>query len=179
MKKVLILATSYRKNGNSAALAREFARGATESGNEVEIVYLADCDIAFCRGCFACKYTGKCVIDDDARLVAEKMRLCDVLVFATPVYYYCVSGQLKTMIDRANPLYGGDYKFTDVYLLAAAAEDEPYTAEGARVAVQGFVDCYERSRLAGDVFAGGVDAVGDIQGHAALAKAYATGKSVG
>lgn len=178
MKNILILASSYRKNGNSSTLANEFARGAIESGNQVETVYLCDNKITFCRGCLACQKTQKCVIADDAVTIAEKMKNADILVFATPVYYYSVSGQLKTMIDRANPLYSSDYKFREVYLLASAAENEDSAVEGTVKAVQGFVDCYERSALAKVIFAGGVNSVGDIAGHTALTEAYITGKSI-
>ena len=106
------------------------------------------------------------------------MHDADVLVFATPVYYYCVSGQLKTMLDRANPLYDTDYAFTKAYLLATAAEDAPETFEGTEKAVQGWVDCFPRCTLAGTVFAGGVNDVGEIAGHPALEQAYRMGKEV-
>lgn len=177
-KNVLIISSSYRKKSNSCMLAEQFARGAKESGNNVETVYLADKKIAFCRGCMACQKTLKCVIRDDAVEIAEKMKNADVLVFATPVYYYGISGQLKTMIDRANPVYNSEYRFRDVYLLATAAEDEEYTFDGTEKAVQGFVDCYEKSRLVGTVFAGGVDEEGSIAGHEALDRAFAMGKNL-
>lgn len=106
------------------------------------------------------------------------MHDADVLVFATPVYYYSVSGQLKTMLDRANPLYGTDYAFSKVYLLATAAEDESGTVEGTEKAVQGWVDCFPRCQLAGTVFAGGVNGIGDIIGHPALEQAYQIGKEI-
>lgn len=178
MKNVLLIGASYRKNGNSNALLKEFARGASESGNAVETVYLSEHKIAFCRGCLACQKTLRCVIGDDANEIAEKMKNADVLVFATPVYYYSISGQLKTMIDRANPLYLSDYRFRDVYLLATAAEDDESAVEGAVKAVEGFVDCYEHANFKGVVFAGGVNSVGDIAGHKALEQAYLAGKSV-
>ena len=101
-----------------------------------------------------------------------------MLVFATPVYYYSVSGQLKTMLDRSNPLFGTDYAFTKAYLLATAAEDESETVEGTVKAVQGWVDCFDRCELAGTVFAGGVTDVGEISGHPALEKAYQMGKEI-
>ena len=126
----------------------------------------------------ACLKVGHCVIDDDAVEIAARMHDADVLVFATPVYYYCVSGQLKTMLDRANPLFDSDYAFTKAYLLAAAAEDGEETVEGTVKAVQGWVDCFERCELVGTVFAGGVNGVGDIAGHPALEKAYQMGKEV-
>ena len=97
---------------------------------------------------------------------------------ATPVYYYCVSGQLKTLLDRANPLYDSDYAFTKAYLLATAAEDAPETFDGTEKAVQGWVDCFPRCTLAGTVFAGGVNGVGEIAGHIALEQAYQAGKEV-
>ena len=177
-KKVLIISASFRKGGNSEMLAKEFEKGALKSGNEVEIVSLRDNSIGFCRGCLACLKIGKCVIGDDAVEIAEKIKNADVLVFATPVYYYSVSGQLKTMLDRANPLYDSDYRFTDVYLLATAAEDEKTTVEGAKKTVQGWIDCFGRARLSGVIFAGGVNDVGDIAGHKELTEAYEAGKNV-
>ena len=110
--------------------------------------------------------------------IAAKMHDANVLVFATPVYYYCVSGQLKTMLDRANPLFDTDYAFTKAYLLAAAAEDAPETFAGTEKAVQGWVDCFPRCTLVGTVFAGGVNGVGEIAGHIALEQAYQMGEEV-
>ena len=63
-----------------------------------------------------------CVINDDANEITEKILNADVVSWATPIYYYEMSGQMKTMIDRANSLYPRDYKFRDVYLLSVAAE---------------------------------------------------------
>ena len=167
-KKVLIISSSPRKGGNSETLAAAFAEGAQAAGHQAETVYLREKQIGYCKGCFACHVLGHCVLKDDA----------DVLVFATPVYYYCVSGQLKTLLDRANPLYDSDYAFTKAYLLATAAEDAPETFDGTEKAVQGWVDCFPRCTLAGTVFAGGVNGVGEIAGHPALEQAYQMGKEV-
>lgn len=177
-KKVLILSSSPRKGGNSETLAAAFAKGALEAGNQVETIFLREKQYGFCKGCLACQKLGHCVIQDDAVEIAGKMHDADVLVFATPVYYYSASGQLKTLLDRANPLYDSDYAFTKAYLLATAAEDEPGTAEGTETVIQGWIDCFERCKLSGTVFAGGVNNVGDIAGHPALEKAYQIGKEV-
>ena len=177
-KKVLILSSSPRKDGNSETLAAAFANGALEAGNLVETVHLREKNYGFCRGCLACQKLGHCVIRDDAVEVTAKMHDADVLVFATPVYYYSISGQLKTMLDRANPLYDSEYTFTKAYLLATAAEDEPETVEGTVKAVQGWVDCFERCELADTVFAGGVNEIGEINGHPALKRAYQVGKEI-
>lgn len=177
-KKVLILSSSPRKGGNSETLAAAFAKGAQEAGHAVETVYLREKQCGFCKGCFACLKTGRCVIRDDAAEIIAKMHDADVLVFATPVYYYSVSAQLKTMLDRANPLFDADYRFTKVFLLATAAEDGAETFAGTQTAVQGWVDCFPRCKLVGTVFAGGVNDVGDIAGHPALEKARLVGKEV-
>lgn len=177
-KKVLIITSSLRKGGNSDSLAESFANGAKKNGNEVELISLADKTIGFCKGCLACGKTQKCVINDDAVEIVEKMKGADVIAFATPVYYYSVSGQLKTMLDRANPLFTTDYNFREIYLLASAAEDGKETVSGTRTALQGWVDCYEKAHLAGVVFAGGVNDKGDIAGHPALEEAYELGKTI-
>ena len=177
-KNVLIISSSPRKGGNSETLAASFAKGAEEAGHKVETVYLREKNYGFCKGCLACLKVGHCVIDDDAVEIAARMHDADVLVFATPVYYYSVSGQLKTMLDRANPLFDSDYAFTKAYLLATAAEDGEETMEGTVQAVQGWVDCFERCELAGTVFAGGVNGIGDIAGHPALEEAYQMGKEI-
>jgi multimeric flavodoxin WrbA len=114
MKNVLIIKTSPRKGGNSDQLAEQFAKGAREAGHNVEEVSLADKEIRFCKGCLACVKTLRCVQKDDAVEICAKMLNADVIAWATPVYYYSISGQMKTMIDRGNPLYGDDYKFRDV-----------------------------------------------------------------
>ena len=177
-KNVLILSSSPRKGGNSETLAAAFAKGAQEAGNQVETVYLREKQYGFCKGCLACQKLGHCVIKDDAVEIAAKMHDVDVLVFATPVYYYSVSGQLKTMLDRSNPLFGTDYAFTKVYLLATAAEDGPETVAGSEKAVQGWVDCFPRCELAGTVFAGGVTDVGEIAGKTKKKKAHQMGKEI-
>ena len=177
-KKVLVISTSPRRGGNSDTLAEEFARGAREAGNDVEKVALYDKTIGFCKGCLACQRTKRCVIRDDADAIAQKMLTADVIAFATPVYYYGMCGQMKTMLDRANPLFPADYAFRDVYLLAAAAEEDEHTVEGTVTGLMGWIDCFEKARLAGTVFAGGVTTVEEIQGHPALEKAYQMGKAV-
>lgn len=178
MKKILVISSSIRAKSNSEALADSFAKGASDAGNEVETISLKGKNLAFCKGCLACQKIGKCVIDDDANAIADKMEQTDVIAFASPVYYYSISGQLKTMIDRVNSLYPKDYKFRDIYFLATAAEDEEETFEGAEKAIQGWIDCFEKAKLKGTVYCGGVNYGGDIAGNAALQKAYDMGKNV-
>ena len=177
-KKVLVITSSLRANSNSDALAAALADGAKSSGNTVEVISLKDKSIGFCRGCMACQKTQKCVIRDDAVEIAEKIKNSDVVVFATPVYYYELAGQLKTLLDRCNPLFPSDYAFRDVYLLAAAADEDESAVEGPVKGMEGWVSCFEKAHLAGTVFAGGVDAPGVIHGHTALQSAYDMGRAI-
>ena len=121
-KKVLIISTSLRLNANSEILAHEVERGAKDAGHEVELVTLKDKQINFCKGCLACQKLGKCVINDDANEITLKMKDADVIVWATPIYYYEMSGQMKTLIDRANSLFATGRNFTETYVITTSAD---------------------------------------------------------
>ena len=177
-KNILILSTSPRRKGNSAALAEAFAEGAHEAGNHAEVVTLCDMKLEFCRGCLACQKTGRCIINDDVRDLLPKIHDADVLIFATPIYYYEMSGQMKTLLDRANALFASDYAFRDIYLLTAAAEEDDQVPARAESGLTGWIDCFEKARLAGTVFAGGVNGPGETVGHPALERARAMGRQV-
>lgn len=178
MKNVFVISSSPRMKGNSDQLADAFIQGAKEAGHNVEKVNLAGKQINFCQGCFACQSSQQCVIQDDASWIEKKMEQADVLVFATPIYYYEMSGQLKTMLDRGNPLYTSDYKFRDVYFLSSAAEEDEKTCARAFSGVEGWVDCFEKAKLKGSVFAGGITNKGDIENHPSLLKAFEMGKEI-
>ena len=178
-KNILILSTSPRKNGNSEMLAREFARGAEEAGHNVELLSLHDKTIGFCKGCLACQKTQRCVIHDDADAIVRKMKDAEVIAFATPIYFYEMCGQMKTLLDRMNPLYSSDYRFRRVYMLSVAAEDETYTPEKAVSGLEGWVDCFEKAKLCGSLFVGGLNGPGEASANAeALEKAYQFGKNL-
>ena len=177
-KKVLVISTSLRNQSNSEILADSFIEGTKAAGNAVEKISLKGKKIEFCKGCLACQESRRCVIQDDAIVIAEKMKLADVIVFATPIYYYEMSGQMKTLFDRANSLYSSDYAFRDIYFLSSAAEEEEGVDERAIFGLEGWIACFEKASLAGAVFAGGVDAEGKIKGHPSLKKAYDMGASI-
>ena len=177
MKKILVLSTSPRKGGNSDMLADAFIEGAREAGHAVEKVCLREKDIRFCKGCLACQKTQSCVIHDDAPSIVRGMRQADVLVFATPVYYYAMCGQMKTLLDRANPLFPAEYAFRDVYLLAAAADGDESAVDGVVDGLNGWISCFDKSRLRGVVRGVGVTLPGDIrQKPAALEAARQMGR---
>lgn len=177
-KKVLVISSSLRNNANSEQLAVSFSDGAKAAGHDVEIVSMRGKEVKFCIGCFACQKTKRCFMHDDADAIREKMLHADVLVFATPIYYYEMSGTLKTMLDRANPLFVSDYRFREVYALATAAEDEEYVPQRAFSGIEGWVDCFEKAKLDGTLFCGGVTDTGEINGNAKLQEAYQLGTKV-
>lgn len=179
MSKVLVITTSLRAKSNSDILADRLIAGAKEAGHEVEKISLKGKTIYFCIGCFACQKTQKCVLKDDAIEIAEKVKNADTLVFVTPIYYYEMAGQMKTLLDRLNPLYSSDYKFRNVYMLSTAAEDEEYTPEKAVNGLQGWVDCFEEATLVDTLFCGGINDPAEASGkEEELNEAYEFGKAL-
>ena len=179
MKKVLIISTSLRGNSNSDILARECEKGARDAGLDTEYVSLKGKDIKYCIGCLSCQKTGKCVLKDGVTDIMAKAKEAEVIVYATPIYYYEMCGQMKTLLDRFNPLYSGDYNFRDIYLIATAADDGDATFDKAYSGLQGWVDCFDKARLKGKVVAGGVDEAGSVNNFVDIKnKAYELGKNL-
>lgn len=179
MKKILIVSSSLRGGSNSEILAHETERGAIEAGNDVEFLSLKGKDIKFCIGCLTCQQTHKCVLKDDMADLIAKVQNADVLIFATPIYYYEMSGQLKTFLDRCNPLYSQENKFKDVYLITSAYDSSESAADRAINGLNGWVECFEQSRFAGALIGGGIDAPKSAANrNDLLQKAYELGKNV-
>ncbi|MBR4578176.1 MAG: flavodoxin family protein [Oscillospiraceae bacterium] len=179
MSKVLVISTSLRAGSNSDILTESLIKGARDAGHEVEHISLKGKDLKFCIGCLVCQKTQTCVLKDDAVWIAEKVKNADTLVFATPIYYYEMSGQMKTLLDRMNPLYPSDYRFRKIYLLMTAAEDEDDVPEKAVSGLQGWVDCFEKAELAGTLFCGGISDPGQAsEKQEEQGEAYEFGKSL-
>ena len=179
MSNVLVISTSLRAKSNSDILAERLIAGAKDAGHQVEQISLKDKTVGFCKGCLACQKTQKCVLKDDAAEMAEKIMQADTLVFATPIYYYEMSGQMKTLLDRMNPLYSSDYQFRNVYMLSVAAEDEDFVPQKAVSGLQGWIDCFEKAELAGSLFCGGINDAGEAAGKTEeQQEAYEFGKAL-
>ena len=179
MKNILIISSSIRNKSNSEILAQQALQGALAIGNNAELITLKDKDIRFCKGCLACQKTMKCVIKDDVSEMLEKVKAADIVVFATPIYYYELSGQLKTLLDRLNPLYPQEYSFRDVYLMSTSAEEGDEVVETAVGGLKGWIACFEKARFAGVFNGGGVNDAGEAGKHEELLKAaYEFGKSL-
>ena len=178
MKKVIVVSSSPRKGGNSDILAQKFAEGALAAGHSVKNVAVSDLNLKFCIGCLYCQSHYKCVLGDGMNNLYTDVQNADVLVFATPVYYYSVCGQLKTFLDRLNPLYPRKNKFKEVYLLATAAEDDENAMNGSVSDIQGWIDCFDGVELKGVLRGVGVEGKGEINSTDFPQKAYEMGKNL-
>lgn len=176
-KKVLILSGSPRKNGNSDILCDEFAKGAKEAGHEVEKIRVAEKNISYCRACYACKETGKCIIQDDMADVLQKMIDADVIVLASPVYFYSIDAQLKALIDRTVARWL-EVKDKEFYYIVTAADGEREAAETTIACFRGYADCVEGAKEMGVIYGMGAYEKGEIKALPAMKEAYEMGREV-
>lgn len=177
-KHVIILSSSPRKGGNSDRLCDELLRGAHEAGNQVEKIFLKDKDIHYCTGCSVCSLYGKpCPLQDEAAEIIEKMITADVIVMATPVYFYTMCAQMKTLIDRTCARYT-EIINKEFYFLMTAADNNQKSMERTLEGFRGFLDCLEGAVEKGIIYGTGVWKVGDIAGKPILREAYEMGKNI-
>lgn len=180
-KNIVILNGSPRRKGNTSALAKAFTKGAEESGNEVTEFFLQGMEINGCRGCFGGHSARECpcVQKDDMAKIYPAVRDADVVVLASPLYYWNVSGQLKTAIDRLFALEEGDGQRLrgngKAGVLLMAAEGSAF--EDALTWYDHLMGHLQWKNL-GSVLAGGNGAVGDIEGKPEVEQAYRLGKSL-
>lgn len=179
MKKILIVCSSPRIGGNSTLLASQFASGAEAAGHTVETIMLNEDEPGYCQACEYClSHSGQCFQQDIMNSVRDRLTEADVLVFATPVYFYSMSAQMKAFIDRTYGFYSR-IKAQSIYLLASSADGREEAADGALAGLRGFADCIGKGcRIAGVVRGVGVSAAGDVRHTAAFDEAYEMGKSV-
>lgn len=178
MKNVLIISASPRKHGNSDLLCDRFAEGARISGHNVEKVFIAQKNIGYCRGCGVCNSTHKCVQKDDMAEILDKMVTADVIVLATPVYFYSMDGQMKTFIDRTVPRYT-EIRNKDFYFIMTAADTDKANLERTMETFRGFTeDCLDGAKEAGIICGTGAWKIGEIKDTPAYTQAFEMGKTV-
>ncbi|MBQ7608869.1 MAG: flavodoxin family protein [Desulfovibrionaceae bacterium] len=180
-KNILVMTGSGRTNGNSNLLANAFVTGAKEAGHTVNIFHTAMTPVHGCMHCEACWSTGKpCVIDDAFDQLFPLLEKADMLVFCSPLYWYNFSGQIKCAIDRMYP-YSKKKRLRsmnvrETMLLMCAQSHFLRSFAGPAEAYRqmlGYKHWTDRGRL----FVTGVDDLGDIVGHDALAKAEDMGRN--
>ena len=178
-KNVLILMGSPRKKGNTSILCDEFARGAEEAGNQVEKINVIEQHIAGCLGCNGCQRNGGiCVQKDDMQDIYQKILAADVVVLASPIYYYTWTAQMKAVIDRTYALLATMHNKTFYMISTCMSPDETW----CKVMLDSFrtyLDCYDETVTEGGyVFGFGTGAPGDVKKTDAMEKAYEMGKAI-
>ena len=177
-KKVLILSSSPRKGGNSDLLCDEFMRGAKESGHDVEKIFIAQKKINYCMGCGVCNSTSKCVQHDDMAEILDKMVSADAIVLATPIYFYSMDGQLKTLIDRTVPRYT-EIRNKDFYYIMTAADTNKDMLKRTVEAIRGFTeDCLSGAKEKGIIYGTGAWGKGEIKNTPQFLEAYEMRKNI-
>ena len=176
--KILVLTGSPRKNGNSATLGESFIKGAEEAGHHIERFDAAFKEVHPCVACNHCGMNGPCVFNDDFNFVREHIVDADAVVFATPMYYFGISAQLKAVIDRFYAINGQIHRPKKAVLLmtyanTAASEAKPIVSHYETLLnYLGWTD-------AGRVIASGVWPVGAVVGTKYPRQAYELGKKIG
>lgn len=176
-KKVLILSGSPRKDGNSDILCNEFARGAKEAGHEVTKIRVAEKNIGYCRACYACRNSGVCAIKDDMSEILQKIINCDVLVLASPVYFYSIDAQLKAVIDRTVARWT-EVKNKEMYYIITASDSEMEAAVTTLACFRGYADCIDGAVERAVIYGLGVYEKGEVKNTQAMLDSYVAGKNI-
>ncbi|MBR2082764.1 MAG: flavodoxin family protein [Elusimicrobiaceae bacterium] len=177
-KKVLILSGSPRKGGNSDLLCDQFLKGAQEGGHDVEKIFVSSKKIAPCLACYYCQtHKDQCAIKDDMGEIVDKIQVADVLVLASPVYFYSINAQMKAVIDRCVRSWERIAN-KEFYYIMTAAEDAKHTMDTTLACFRGFADCLEGSKECGVLYGKGAYEKGAIKELPVYEEAYQMGKGV-
>ena len=178
-KKVLVISSSPRRGGNSDTLCDQFINGATESGHKAEKIFLKDKKINYCTGCGLCNtndYTA-CSQNDDMKDILEKIIASDVIVMATPVYFYTMCGQMKTFIDRFCSRYT-HITDKDFYFILTAADDNKEALERTAEEFRGLLACLDNCTEKGILYGTGIWKRGEVNSTTLPELAFDMGKSI-
>lgn len=175
--KILVLTGSPRKNGNSSTLADNFIKGAEEAGHTVVRFDAAFKKVHPCIACNKCGMDGSCIFKDDFEFVRENIVDADAVVFATPMYYFGISAQLKAVIDRFYAINGKIHRPKKAVLLMTYANSAASEAEPIKKHYKVLLN-YLGWQDAGQVIASGVWPVGAIKNTDYPQKAYELGKRI-
>ena len=177
-KYVLVLLSSPRRGGNSDLLCDRFIKGAKQAGHHTEKIFLKDKKINYCTGCGTCFNEGKrCPQKDDMTEILEKMISADVIVMATPVYFYTMNAQMKTLIDRTCARYT-EISNKEFYFIVTAADNSNQAMERTLEGFRAFTSCLSGAKEEGIIYGTGAWNMGDIKGSDAMKRAFEIGETV-
>jgi len=177
-KNVVVLSGSPRRGGNSDLLCDQFAEGASKAGNNVEKIFIRDKKINYCTGCGTCFNGNKpCPQKDDMTGVLDKMIAADVILMATPVYFYTMNGQMKTLIDRTCARYT-EINNKEFYFIITAADEHKKSLERTLEEFRGFTYCLEGAKERGIVYGTGLWEKGEVLNKPIMKEAYQMGLAI-
>lgn len=175
--KAIAINGSPRINGNSDVLCDQFLKGAQEAGCETEKIQIGKAKLNPCHACYACKTTGRCIQQDDMDEILEKLIHSDVILLATPVYFYSMDAQMKTLIDRSLARYQ-EIKDKTFYFAITAADPNHEAMDPTIAGLKGYTTCLPGA-VVKDVFYGtGAWEKGDVLGLPVMQKIYEAGKKI-
>lgn len=178
MSKIIVLVGSMRKGGNTDLLAQAFTKGASKK-NSVEVISVADYKVNPCIGCNSCftREENKCFQNDDMSVIYDKLRTADIVVIASPVYFYGISAELKAIVDRLHTPMRNEFQIKKLALLLVGAATLPNLFDAIKLQYQLVLDFFHLENI-GMVLVSGVKEKGDIEGNIALKEAYELGLSI-
>jgi multimeric flavodoxin WrbA len=177
-KRVLVLSSSPRKRGNSDLLCDQFIKGSKEAGHITEKIFLKDKKINYCTGCSSCMNEGKpCPQKDDMAEILEKMIAADVIVMATPVYFYTMCAQMKTLIDRTCSRYT-EISNKEFYFIVTAADNSKKKMERTIEGFRAFTSCLTRPKEKAVIYGTGAWHIGEINGKPVIKEAFELGRRI-
>lgn len=176
-KKILIISSSPRKNGNSDLLCDEFKRGAIDKGHQVEKIFLSDKNIEYCDSCYRCQTDMVCQKKDDMKEILDKLMKADIIVLSSPVYFYSICGQLKTFMDRCLVQWK-EIKDKEFYYILTAAQDAKQSTMCALGCMRGFAVCLQNSKEKGIICARGISPENPVSDTNFPQEAYNMGYSI-
>jgi multimeric flavodoxin WrbA len=177
-KSVLVISSSPRRGGNSDLLCDQLIMGAQTAGHEAEKIFIKDKKINYCTGCGTCIDKGKrCPQKDDMAEILEKMIAADVIVMATPVYFYTMCAQMKTLIDRTCSRYT-EISNKEFYFILTAADNSKQAMAGTLEGFRAFTSCLNGAKEKGIIYGTGAWHIGEIKGKPAMKEACDSGKSI-
>lgn len=185
--KVLGIFGSPRRGGNTDLLLEEALKGAEKEGAEVERIYISDLRMTSCTACHGCDETGKCIVQDEMQEIYPKLLEADIILLASPIFFYGISGWAKALVDRSQALWSRKYlvkhpslgkegKKRKGFFISAGATKGQKVFDGAILTVKYFFDTFN-AEYVGELVFRGIDAKGDILKHPdALRQAFETGR---
>lgn len=178
MSKIVVLVGSMRKGGNTDLLAQAFAEGAGKN-NTVEIVSVVNYKVNPCIGCNSCfsRKGNQCFQEDDMVKIYEKLKIADMVVIASPVYFYGISAELKAIVDRLHTPMRNKFRVKKLALLLVGAAELPELFDAVKLQYQLVLNFFHLED-AGMVLVRGVKDIGDIKETKALEEAYNLGCSI-